>query len=212
MQEQASVDQIKQRERRRAQLPVVYTGEFDLLAEVHDILAPLANQVAAERSPLTYRPYVDKLTGAVHTLAVKVADLVATADARRAAAHLPIEQRGRAVKMLRDLAVRPLPPAITDAEITSGAWANTLTGHCCTYCGQLSDLLSRAAPSDSRRGAPSVSETLVEALRVLDHASTDAQRQLDKAAFLRRELGARSDSSSGTEGVRSELAALGIAT
>jgi hypothetical protein len=206
------VDQVEQRERRRAQLPVEYTGEFDLLAELHDILAPLADQVAAEPSPLAYKPYVENLSGAVHKVAVTAADLVASADARRAAAHLPIEQRGRAVKMLRDLAVRPVPPTITDAELASGAWAGTLTGHCSTYCGPLSDLLNRAAPPGTRRGAPTVSETLVEVLRGLDHATVDAQRQLDKAAFLRHELGARSDARSRTEGFRSELAALGIPT
>ena len=211
--EQTSVDQAEQRERRRTHLPVTYTGEFDLLAEVHDILTPLADRIAAEPSPLTYRPFVDNLTDAVHALSVKVADLLAAVDARRAAAHLPIEQRGRAVKMLRELAVRPTPPEIADGEVASGAWAAVLSGHCSTYSGQLSDLLSLAAPPDMRRGAPTVSETLIDALRVLDQAAVNADRQLDKAAFLRHELRSRSsDAPSVAETVRSELAALGIAT
>ena len=115
--------------------------------------------------------------------------------------------------MLRELAVRPTPPEIADGEIASGAWAAVLSGHCSTHSGQLSDLLSLAAPPDMRRGAPTVSETLIDALRVLDQAAVNADRQLDKAAFFRHELRSRSsDAPSVAETVRSELAALGIAT
>lgn len=208
--EQASENQIEQRRRRRTQLPVVYTGEFDLLAEVHDILTPLADRIAAESKPLIYRPYIESIADAVHALTVKVAEHVAAVDARRAAAHLPIERRGRAVKLLRELAMRPPAPRVIDSEIASGAWPIPLSRHCSTYSGRLSDSLSLAAPPDTLRGAPTLSEMLLESLRVVDQAIIDAAGQLDKAAFFRHEFAYRAAGTRGSEPVHSELAALGI--
>ena len=163
------MDQTEQRARRRRDsLTVVYSGDFDLLAEVHDIVTPLARRVAAEPNPAAFWPGIDEMTAAVHALVTEVARLLALADARRAAAHLPVEQRGRAVKMLLDLVERPVSPEITDADIAHRRWAKVLSEHVAPYSGPLADLLSRAAPPGSRRGRPSVSEHLVDALREVD--------------------------------------------
>ena len=90
--------------------------------------------------------------------------------------------------MLRDLAVATGPARDHRRRRRPRRWAAVLTGHAAPYCGPLSDLLSRAAPPDTRRGAPTVSETLVDALRVLDQAAINAEHSLDRAAFFRGSL------------------------
>ena len=204
-------DQTEQRRHRRAQLDVVYSGDFDLLAEVHDIIAPLARRVAAEPNPAAFWPGIDELTAAVHALVTEVARLLALADARRAAAHLPVEQRGRAVKMLLDLVERPVSPEMTDADIAHRRWAKVLSEHVSPYSGPLADLLSRAAPPGTRRGLPSVSEHLVDALREVDQAAINLEHSLGKAEFFRGSLRHMNENETDpAEQARAELAAMGV--
>lgn len=202
--------QAEQRERRRKRLDVRYGEHFDLLVEVHDIAAPLADRVTAEPSPLSFRADVLDLADAVHGLVVVVFDLVTTADARRRTADLPQKDRARAVAALCELAERPQPPEpLSDGMISSGLWvAEVLCSHVGPHAGKLSDLLSRALPPGTRRGLLSVSETLVEALRVVDRAALALERHLDRAAFDRKTL--RPKPKTVQPDPRAELAALGI--
>jgi hypothetical protein len=201
-------DQTKQRARRREQREVVYCGDFDLLAEVHDIITPLARRVSAGPNPAAFRPGIDEMTAAVHALVTEVARLVALADARRAAAHLHIEHRGRAVKMLLDLAERPVRPEITD--ISHRRWATVLFDHVAPHSGPLADLLSRAVPPGTRRGLKSVSEYLVDALRVVDQAAINLEHSLSRAELRMNQTD--TSITDPAEQVRAELAAMGVRT
>ncbi len=201
--------QTEQRDRRRKSMTVTYGEHFDLLVEVHDICKPLAERVAAEPKPLIFRADIADLADAVHELALVLAGLLSTADAQRRTAHLKPRERNQAVRMLRDLAELPEALVLSDAEMASGTWVTALCEHVGPHAGRLSDLLSRAAAPGTRRGLPSVSETLVEALRVVDRAALALGRHLDKAAFDRQAL-RRNGARPRKTDQRAELAALGI--
>ena len=201
--------QAEQRERRRKHLDVTYGEHFDVLVEVFDILTPLAERVCSEPNPLAYWAEVDDAAAAVAKLAADVAGLIATADAQRSTTHLKAGERDRAIRLIVDLAERPPKVEITDCEIASGAWVGRLTNLVGPYSGRLSDLLGRAAAPGTRRGLLSASETLVEALRVVDRAAISLTTHLDKAAFDRKVL--RRVPKTGKPDPRAELAALGVA-
>jgi len=202
--------QAEQRDRRRKRLAITLGEHFDALVEVHDVAQPLADRVAAEPRPFIYRDDIADLADAVHTLVTTVFDLVVTADAQRRTAHLKPQERNQAVRAFRELAERPTPPpAITDVEIASGTWVSQLTEHVGPHAGRLSDLLSRSAAPGTRRGLLSVSEQLVEALRVVDRAALALTQHLDKVEFDRQTLH-RNRTTTAKPDPRSELAALGI--
>jgi hypothetical protein len=107
--------------RRRQSRSVVYTGSFSLVDEVSDIAAPLAKRVAAEPRPTAYWAEVDGLVTAVYKSVVVIVDMLAEVDASRRTAHLPVDQRGHAAKLIRDLAKaqRPARPEIGCGELVS---------------------------------------------------------------------------------------------
>jgi hypothetical protein len=76
------VDQTEQRARRRAQLEVVYCGDSDLLAQVHDIVTPLVRRVAKEPKRAAFRSGVDEIAAAVYALATEVVRLPPPAGRR----------------------------------------------------------------------------------------------------------------------------------
>lgn len=211
MEDQPLNDQTEQRQRRRQHLSVTYGGDFDLLAEVHDLVQPLARKVAKQPLPANYRESVDTLADSVHALVVNVARLVVTADARRAAAHLTdLQDRDRAVRLLVDRAERPARPEIPDELIQSGGWLVTLTDHVGPWAGKLADLLGRAAAPGTRRGAPSVSEVLVDALREVDRAVLTLGRRLENASLYRAASRSTTVQQDAVDPVAAELAALGV--
>jgi hypothetical protein len=185
-----AVDQVEQRQRRRTHRLLTYGGEFDLLREVADVTTPLAARVAAEPRPAACGAGVDELVAATHAAVVAIGDMLAESDAQRRTAHLPVERRGQAVKLLVELAKaerRPSPPDVDRDLLVSGAWPEILVDHCRPIAGPLSDLLERAAPPGALRGALSVSERLEGALRGIDRAAALLERGLDAAARQRAE-------------------------
>ncbi len=209
----AVFSQDEKRTRRRQQMAVTYSADFDLLAEIHDSLNPAARRIAREPLPLGYRPVVDEVVDAVHTLVTVVARLVVTADAQRAAAHITdVVDRRRAVKLLVERAQRPARPGIADELITAGGWVVVLTDFAGPWAGKLADLLGRAAAPGTRHGAPSVSETLTDALRELDRAALSLSRRLGTANYYRSQqsTGAVATALPSSDPVADELAALGV--
>ena len=201
-----SAEQVAQRERRRKHLTVVYGEGFDLLVEVHDIARPLADRVGVEPRPLVFRDDVADLAESVHSLAVAVFDLVTAADARRRTAHLGPNERGRAMKVLAEIAERPAAPAITDAMLSSGLWVQELCDLAGPYGGRLSDLLAHALAPGARRGLLSPSEVVVEALRLVDRSAVALERHLDRAALTRAQPRRRA----AKPNPRAELAKMGV--
>lgn len=202
------VHQAEQRQRRRQHLTVRYGEPFDLTAEIYDICQPLAEKVAAEPWPQTYRADVDDLAEAVGSLVIVVSDLVATADARRKTGDLDAADRGRAVAVLKELTERPQVPAISDGMLSSGLWVQELTALAGPLTGKLSDLLSRAAAPGTRRGLLSVSEQLVEGLRLVDRAAVALERHLQRAEVMRSSRPARRPAP--PDKLRAELEKLGV--
>ncbi|MGV9748408.1 hypothetical protein ACWDTG_26480, partial [Rhodococcus zopfii] len=89
-------DQDEQRGRRRTHRSVVYTGTFDLTAEIGAVLAPLAARPEVARYPHV----VSELTVAVHALVLDLGRLLAEREARRRTADLSAESRGRALDLI----------------------------------------------------------------------------------------------------------------
>ena len=139
-------DQAQLRAARRAHHLHTYGPDWSLAIEVAQITEPLARQVAGRPSPEFYLAHVDELIDAC-TAAVKCAALmIARAGAARRTAHLPIEERGRAIRRLIDETPRPKRPQITGKALKSGTWALVCTELARPYSGPLSTLLANAAP------------------------------------------------------------------
>ncbi|MGO9153862.1 hypothetical protein [Mycobacterium sp.] len=185
--EQRAAARADQRQRRHQRMKVVYGAEFDAMAEVFDVLDPIARRIAAEPVPTVYREDVRAVAAATHGLVAEVFAMVTLSDSQKAAKHLPERDRGRAVKLLCELPERPQPPVLVDDTLTTGDWLAALTSHVGTVSGRLSDLLQNARPEDQMRGALSVNQRLVNSLHELDTAALSLQRHLDRAEQIREE-------------------------
>lgn len=158
------------RERRHQGLPVTLGGDWSLRDELAAICAPLT---AVDRPrPLSYGRCVDDLTEAVHTLVHDVVGLLARADAERRTRHLGVDDRGRSIRAIVDLAPRPALPVITDKMLAKGTWTQKLIALTEPYSDDLARLLGNAATS-------AVSDRIVVALRDVDAAAAVLQRRLD---------------------------------
>lgn len=195
-----SFSQPEQCERRRAGLSVTLTRRWSLSSEIAAICDPLAQRAAATPRPAALWREVDALALAVHGLVHSVVGLLAEADAQRRTRHLGIEQRGRSVRALVDLAERPALPEITDDTIGDGTWPATLILLAEPYTADLSALLGNAMTS-------AVSDRVLAPLREVDAAATSFARRLD-----RQRPRTERPKPNPTDQARAELAALGIPT
>lgn len=97
------------------------------------------------------------------------------------------------------------------ARSSSHGGLNPLIGLTRPLSGPLSDLLGRQVTD--RRGLPSVSDELVDALRTLDCAVLDLDRKIDRARSYRdqnRHAAAAANPNADAEAARATLAELGI--
>jgi hypothetical protein len=171
---------------RRAKRPHTYTNTFDLRAELEEIITRLqvrATALAAgDRSRLITT--VNRLADAVHESVCEIADMVVRADAAARVAHVPIDARGTARRLVLDLA--PPPPArpvISEAALLAGTWAAALVAIAEPYRESLSQLLFDAPLVD---GEP-VSEKLRASLCLIDSAALSAERAIEALARRRRQ-------------------------
>jgi hypothetical protein len=180
--------QTELRERRRGQLQHTYSGSWSLTAELHDICTPLAARVAAEPRPAVYLPDIDRVDDAAHGVLCEVSALLAQADAARRTRHLG-DDRGRAIRLLVDLAAKPSAPEVTADAVVTGAWATALVELARRYSDDLAGLLSRAyRPAMTPVGGMrSASERLEVVLRELDRSALELSRRLDAAEYRRDE-------------------------
>jgi hypothetical protein len=160
-------------------------------------------------------PEIEELAEAVGEVMHVVAGLLAERDAWRKVreANIPLSRRAPAVRMIIDLAKRPPPPRPTEAGVASGAWVVTMARHVKPFSSDLADLLGHAWPpgADALRGAPSVSERVEKALRIVDAAALRLQRRLDRAAQTDSDRSThQATDTDPAEQARRELAALGI--
>lgn len=151
-------------------------------------VSALAEQLAALPEPLVLRRRVEDVADAVHEVLSAVVGLLAESK------HLDAAAQARTVHTIADLARRPHEPEVTDAQITSGSWARTLTRHVQPFTADLAALLGRALPPDAPAlgSRPSASERLTDALRVLDTAALELGHRLPRAA-ARQALGSFAD-------------------
>lgn len=121
---------------------------------------PFCEKFGVARSRAT----VNRLTDAVHRSVCEIADMVMRADAARRVAHVRIEARGTARRLVLDLAPpAPARPVIDEAALLAGTWAGTLVAIAEPYRESLSQLLfdaprltvSRCPRSFGRRCASS---------------------------------------------------------
>jgi hypothetical protein len=170
-------DQAQLQAARRARIAHTYTGDFSLAVEIAEICHPLAHRVAARSNPMHFSESVNELIDAVHAAVKCVAiNMIARSGAARRCANLPVEERGRAIRRLLADTPRPKRPQIAAKAIRSGSWALVCTELARPYSGPLSALLANAAPE--RRGSPTVSMQLEEALRVIDDAARALHNRL----------------------------------
>lgn len=162
--------QAQQRERRRTGLTVKLGGDWSLRDEMAEIFEPLT--AVNQPRPLSYARCVDDLTEAVHTLVHDVVGLLARADAERRTRHLGVDDRGRSIRAIVDLAPRPALPVITDAMLRDGTWATVLVALTEPYSDDLARLLGNAATD-------AVSDRIVAGLRAVDAVAAVLQRRLD---------------------------------
>ena len=204
--------QAEQRQRRRARQAVVFDGGFSLTTEVAEMLTPLAERIAAEPRPAAWWPRVAELTDATHAAVVAVADLLAEADALRRTRHLPVDQRGRAVALVREQAKahRPDVPVVTEAELVAGSWAAVLTELARPYSEPLAELLRHAVPPGTTRGRLTASEQVEVALRLIDTPAIAIRNTLEIAVAGRVTHRAPRPTRS-VDDIEAELAAMGVA-
>lgn len=185
----AVYSQTELRVRRRAGLSVVYTGEFDLTAEIADICGPLAARAARQSNPPhMFGPRVADLIDAVHgelvsTIVGWLAEIDAAERVQREGAHLDSAGRKQAVRHLTDLAPRPPAPKVGADELASGSWATALVEMARPYSGPLADLLRRSRPpgDPNLRASASRSERLCDLLREVDTAARQLEIRIEKA-------------------------------
>lgn len=202
------------RARRRAGFPVVFTGEFDLTAEIRDICDPLARRAAAQSNPPhMFGPRIRDLVDAVHgELISTVVGWFAELDAQTRTQHLARDtaKRKAAIRLLVNLAPRPLTPHIGEDSLTTGSWATTLVELAQPYSDPLADLLARSRPpgDPNLRAVASRSERLCDLLREVDTAARQLEIRIEKAeqAAHRSTLAALTPD----EAKRAELRRLGI--
>jgi hypothetical protein len=197
------------RERRRRGLTHVYGGGWSLTAEIAAICDPLARRVADAPSPARFRTHTDStvswLVEEVHGLVHIVVGLLARADAERRCRHLGVDERGRSIRALVDLAERPKLPEIGDEELADGTWPATLILMAQPYSAKLDALLGNAATT-------AVSDRLRAALTDVDAAALSLARRLDRDEAARAAKAAATPPKTQADRARDELARLGIST
>ncbi len=208
------LSQAELRARRRAGLPVVYTGDFELAAEVADICLPLARRAARCRGVhMVYPSLVRDLVDAVHgELVTAIVGWLAEIDAGNRMARerpdLDSASRREAVRHLVDLAPRPAVPHVSPDEIKTKTWATDLVEMSRPYSAPLADLLARARrPGDpDLRGAVSRSERLCDLLREVDTAARQLEIRIEKAERQQQAASQRRHPASQTRADRREVA------
>ncbi|MGP4054142.1 hypothetical protein ACTWP6_04850 [Mycobacterium sp. 4D054] len=211
-----ALTQAELRTRRRTGLSVVYTGKFDLAAEISDICQPLAARAACQSNPPhMFAPLVRDLVDAVHgelisTIVGWLAEISATERVQREGAHLDSAGRKQAVRHLTDLAPRPLAPKVGTDELASGSWATALIELAQPHTGPLADLLARSRPpgDPNLRASASRSERLCDLLRHVDTAARQLEIRIDKAERAAQRRGPASLTPE--QAKRAELRKLGI--
>lgn len=203
------VTQAQCREARRTRMPYSWPADFALSREIIEIFEPLAEAVAALPNPGRAAAEVEKVADAVYELVTDLADLVGAADSARRVAHLPIDSRVSAKRLLDDLA--PPPPArptITEAQLVEGTWPAPLVELAAPYAEPLAALLR----ADARIGGESVSDHLEEGLRFVDAAALQLQRRIDRleSVTLRHRTPAAPAPASPADRARAELTRLGV--
>jgi|GEM_PF-5509736 len=171
--------------------------------ELDSQISPLATRAAASPTPLTLSCSIEALVDAVHEFASAIAALEARADAERKCSHIGIDQRGRSIRALVDLAPRPQRPILTDADITSDEWAVLAIGMADAYDAELSRLLGNAASCV-------VSDRVNTALQELDRAVAAFAKRLDADERARRRAAEAVPVLSEADRLRAELQAQGI--
>jgi hypothetical protein len=195
--------QAELRERRHKGLSVTYGGGWSLTAEVAAITAPLAQRIAAAPRPVGYRRAVDDLADTIHAAVSAAAALLARADAERRCRHLGVDDRGRSVRALVDLAERPALPEVGDSALTGGTWPAIFILLAEPYSAGLAGLLGNALSTR-------VSERLDAALRDVDAAALSLGRRLDRDENARAAEAARITAPTQADRARAELEALGV--
>jgi hypothetical protein len=201
------------REARRTKMAWTWTADFDASREVTEVFNPLAAAVAALPDPTRAAPEIDKVVDAVHETVVEVRDLTTRADAAKRTAHLPVDQRGAAKRLVLDLTPpAPARPVITEAQLAAGTWVALLAELAAPYAEPLLQLLV----ADARIGGVSVSERLEIRLTEIDRAALTLTRRIDRieAVTLRHRAPASPapavTPADKADSARAELARLGV--
>ncbi len=202
------ITQEQCRAARRAKLPFAWPAEFDLPGEISAICQPLAAAVAGLDDPATLAGPVNKVAEAVHESVSEIAAMVVHADAVRRCAHVHIDQRGLAKRMLLDLAVPPpARPTITAAQLVAGQWAGLLVEIAAPYREPLSELLRDSPLIDGEH----VSERLEASLTRFDSAALTLTRRIGALARRGRDGDAQAaPATSPRDKARHELARLRV--
>ncbi|MED5812929.1 hypothetical protein VST63_11210 [Mycolicibacterium sp. 050232] len=145
-------DQTAQRWRRQRWLHNVYTGSFDLVAEVTELLGDLARQVTELADPVVVRPRVEECMSAV----VGCVEVVAASP--------------------------PVLPRLPDDALRDGSWVPLLVMTAQRHSPVLRALLDRAhRPGQTFAAQGSPSALLEVALRELDGAAYRLGRVVGQA-------------------------------
>ncbi|GAB2671977.1 hypothetical protein GCM10027169_37230 [Gordonia jinhuaensis] len=160
--------QDEKRTRRRRHLPVRYGRDLGLTDEIRGVIRPVADRLTAAG----LIGDVDEIAEAVRELCVTCADLLNDAKISR----IDYASRSRARAALKTLTKQPVPE-ISRAALADGSWPDMLADMSEPLSAPLANLLGRANPS--------VSDAVVEALRLLDRAVLDLDRRIDRTLLFR---------------------------
>jgi hypothetical protein len=151
---------------------------------------------------------VAELADAVHVVASQVVVWQAEVDGKRLTEHLAGNPgaRTQAISRIKDLAVRPQMPVLSDAGLADGSWVADLVAAIEPASVTLAALLKTAhrPNADALRGRDSRSQLTEALLRDhLDRAAAALSKRLDNAESMRVAQPVEVDA-------RAELAALGV--
>ena len=198
--------QAELRLRRRRHLPVTLDATFDLTEELRAVLGAAEAKLSAEPCPGTpgYQEAVTAISDGVTELCDRARDIIHETKV----AKVRDTDRPRARAALAAFTTTAVPE-VTRQSLIESRWAQPLTDLARPITGPLSGLLGRQVTD--RRGLPSVSDELVDALRGLDRAVLDLDRRIDRARSYRAQnCHAVAASGPNPDDARQVLAELGI--
>ncbi len=146
---------------------------------------------------------VDEFSDCLHECLSEICTLVASLQAENACAHVPIDERGRAKRLVMDLTQRPARPVVVEDRVIRRNWVGLLLQMTKPYTEPLAVLLAA-----DTTGA--ISERLESSLKRIDAADLRLGRRIDALQRRNRQQSGQPGVPTREDKDRAELERLGV--